>query len=132
MNRKHQWLLAIDGIVNLVIGVILLWFPAGMDQMLGLPPTEAIFYPVILGAVISGIGIALIVEWVGTPGSVRGLGLGGAIAINLCGGGALLLFLVSGSLSIPLRGAVLLWLLAVVVLVIGVAEMAITFRSVDR
>lgn len=86
MKRKHQWLLVIDGIVNLAIGLILLSFPAGMDKVLGLPQSETTFYPVILGAVIFGIGIALFVEWVGASGNIRGLGLGGAIVINICGG----------------------------------------------
>ncbi len=131
MKRKHQWLLVIDGIVNLAIGLILLSFPAGMDKVLGLPQSETTFYPVILGAVIFGIGIALFVEWVGASGNIRGLGLGGAIVINICGGLALLLLLLPGTLPIPLRGVILLWFIAVVVLVIGVAEIVTTFWKYD-
>jgi hypothetical protein len=55
---------------------------------------------------------------------VRGLGLGGAIAINLCGGGVLLLWLASDCLALPLRGRVVLWIVALGVLGIGVAEIA--------
>jgi hypothetical protein len=55
---------------------------------------------------------------------VRGLGLAGAIAINLCGGGVLLFWLASGRLALPLRGRVVLWIVALVVLGIGVAEIA--------
>jgi hypothetical protein len=122
MKPKHKVLLAIDGVVNLVLGAILLFSPAGLVQLLGLPPTNTYFYASILGAVIFGIGVALLLELYGVPSRIRGLGLGGAIAINLCGGGALLVWLLAVPLSIPLRGRVILWVVAAVVLIIGIAE----------
>ena len=42
-------LLIIDGIVNLFLGALLLLFPAGMLQFLGLPPVRNHFYTTILG-----------------------------------------------------------------------------------
>jgi hypothetical protein len=89
-----------------------------------LPETSTFFYPSILGAVIFGIGIALLLEFAGSRARVRGLGLGGAIAINLCGGGALLVWLLAVPLALPLRGKIVLWVVAVLVLAIGVAEVA--------
>jgi hypothetical protein len=127
MNRSHKTLLAIDALVNLLLGVLLLLFPAGMLELLGLPSTSSFFYPSILGAVIFGIGAALCLELWGAPVGVRGLGLGGAIAINLCGGMALLAWLLVNDLQIPLRGHFILWAVAAVVLGIGVVE--IVFRS---
>jgi hypothetical protein len=124
MNNRHQLLLAVDGIVNLVLGAILLFFPAGLVDVLGLPATGSFFYPSILGAVIFGIGLALFVELYGASSRIRGLGLGGAIAINLCGGGALLVWLVGVPLDIPLHGKIILWVVAVLVLLIGLAEIA--------
>jgi len=124
MKSKHKVLLAIDGVVNLVLGAILLLFPAGLVELLGLPPTNTYFYASILGAVIFGIGVALLLEMYGPPSRIRGLGLGGAIAINLCGGGALLVWLLAVPLSIPLKGHVILWVVAAVVLIIGIAEIA--------
>jgi hypothetical protein len=44
------------------------------------------FYPNALGGVLSGIGIALLIEAFREPNGLVGLGLGGAIAINLCDG----------------------------------------------
>jgi hypothetical protein len=123
MNFKHKVLLFIDGVVNLLLGVILLLFPAGLLDLLGLPPTNTHFYASILGAVIFGIGVALLLELYGLRKSIRGLGLGGAIAINLCGGGALAVWLVAVPLSIPLRGKVILWIVAAVVLIIGLVEL---------
>jgi hypothetical protein len=124
MTHRHKVLLAIDAIVNLLLGGILLLFPAGLLDLLGLPETNTFFYPSILGAVIFGIGIALLVELVGCGVNIRGLGLGGAIAINLCGGGALLVWLLAVPLALPLRGKIVLWVVAVLVLAIGVAEIA--------
>ena len=123
MNFKHKVLLFIDGIVNLLLGVILLFFPAGLLDLLGLPPTNTYFYASILGAVIFGIGVALLLELYGFQKRVRGLGLGGAIAINLCGGGALMVWLVAVPLSVPLLGKVILWIAAAVVLIIGLVEL---------
>ncbi|MGB2963038.1 MAG: hypothetical protein WBB69_03540 [Anaerolineales bacterium] len=122
MNRKIHLLLVIDCIVNLLLGLLLLLFPAGLLDYLGLPPTDTYFYTSILGGVIFGIGIALGLEWLGAPNRIRGLGLGGAIAINTCGGGTLLGWLVFGNLSLPLRGQITLWIVVVIVLGIGLME----------
>jgi len=124
MKSKHKILLTIDGVVNLILGAILLLFPSGLAELLGLPPTNTYFYASILGAVILGVGVALFLELYGVRAHVRGLGLGGAIAINLCGGGALLLWLLAMPLCIPLRGKILLWLVAGIVLAIGLVEIA--------
>jgi hypothetical protein len=127
MRSKHTVLLTIDAVVNLLLGAILLFFPAGLMDFLGLPETDTFFYPSILGAVIFGIGIALLLELVGGGMNARGLGLDGAIAINLCGDGALMVWLLAVPLKMPLRGKIVLWSVAVLVLAIGVAE--ITARS---
>jgi hypothetical protein len=112
----------VDGMVNLGLGAILLLYPTGVVAHLGLPETDTFFYTSILGAVVFGIGLALLIELLGTRAKVRGLGLGGAIAINLCGGGVLLVWLIAFPLNIPLRGKIILWLIALLVLAIGIAE----------
>jgi hypothetical protein len=114
--------LTIDGIINLALGILLLFFPLGMAELLGVPQSNVSFYPTILGAVIFGIGIALLIERYGFTRNIRGLGLGGAIAINMCGALALLVWLVSTPLNIPLRGYVILWSIAVIVLLVGIVE----------
>ena len=122
MGKKHMLLLTIDGIINLVLGILLLLFPLGMAELLGVPQSDVNFYPTILGAVIFGIGVALLIERYGFARNIRGLGLGGAIAINLCGALALLVWLVSTPFDIPLRGHVILWSVAIIVLVVGIVE----------
>ena len=122
MKKIHKILLTIDGIINLVLGILLLLFPLGTAELLGVPKSNLNFYPTILGAVIFGIGIALLIERFGVSRNIRGLGLGGAIAINLCGAIALLIWLVSTPFNIPPRGHVILWSIVIIVLLVGIVE----------
>jgi hypothetical protein len=105
MRLKYKILLTIDCIVNILLGTLLLLFPIGVIDLLGLPKTNTNFYPCILGAVILGIGFALFLELAGYAKHFRGLGLGGAILINLVGSLVLVFWLLFGSLSIPIKGA---------------------------
>ena len=122
MKSKHKILLLVDCIVNLLLGVLLLLFPIGIIDLLGLPATNTNFYPSLLGAVIFGIGLALFLELAGYEKHVRGLGLAGAIVINIAGSFVLLCWLIFGSLTIPMRGQIVLWIVGVIVFLIGVAE----------
>lgn len=119
-------LLSIDAAVNLLIGVVLLLFPAGMGTLLGLPLTNTFFYTTIMGAVIFGIGVALVVECWGIDREIRGLGLHGAIAINICGAGALLVWLLLEPGDIPVHGRMVLWAVVGIVFIIAIAEIAAT------
>jgi len=123
MKSKHRMLLIVDGFVNLILGVLLLLFPFGLAAYLGVPQVESAFYPMILGGVILGIGIALLIEAFGFPYQIRGLGLGGAIAINFCGAGVLVGWLLASPLDIPARGYIFLWSLAIIVWAIGGVEL---------
>lgn len=123
MEKKHRVLLLIDAGINLALGIILLFFPLGAAAFFGVPQTDTNLYPSLLGAVLFGIGIALLVDLYGAPQGLRGLGLGGAVVINLAAASALLLWLVLVPFELPTRGVVLLWSTAVVVLVIGFVEL---------
>ena len=122
-HTRDKKLLILDGTVNLLLGAILLCFPMGIASWLGVPEGRPNFYPVILGAVLFGIGVALLLEALGGPKGFRGLGLEGAIAINFCGAGALAVWLVAVPLKIPWRGYVVLWVIAISVLLIGMLEL---------
>jgi hypothetical protein len=115
--------LLIDALINLFLGGLLLTFPSGIVELLGIPKTEQSFYPSILGAVLIGIGLALLLECFGRPKGLVGLGLGGAVAINLCGGIVLGTWLASGRLIIPLRGQAVLWGLVAILVVISATEL---------
>ena len=63
MKKKVSLLLAADAVINLILGLLLLLFPAGLREMFGIPATNTYFYSSILGGVIFGIGVALCLEW---------------------------------------------------------------------
>lgn len=123
MKPKQKILLIVDSIVNLLIGLLLLFFPFGVIDYLGLPAANTYFYPVILGAVIFGIGLALLLEVLGHERKIRGLGLGGAIAINIIGSLVLMGWLMFSSLIIPVRGWIILWVVGLLVFAIGIVEL---------
>ena len=123
MRTKCKILLLIDGIINLLLGILLLIFPFGVAQLIGVPQPSRNFYPTLLGAVIFGIGIALLLEFYGEPRGFHGLGLTGAIVINFCGAGVLTLWLIFVPLNLPLRGYIILWTIAILVLAIGFIEL---------
>ncbi len=116
---KRSRLLAIDGIINLILGVLLVLFPAPVVAALGVPEAAG-FYPSILGGVLVGIGLALFIE---ASGVGSGLGLEGAVAINLCGGLVLAGWLLFADLYIPLRGTLFLWGLVILLVGISVVEL---------
>ncbi len=127
-NPRRALVLFVDGFINLLLGVALLCFHPVADW-LGLPASDTAFYPTILGAVLFGIGIALVWEAVRGEGQLLGLGLGGAVAINLSGGLVLTGWLLFGDLRMPLRGQVILWSLASVLVVISLVELSMRARQ---
>jgi len=108
---ERSSLLKVDAGVNLALGALLIVFPAPVVRAPGVPPAEPAFYPSILGAVLFGIGLALLQEARRSADGLVGLGLGGAVATNLSGGLVLTGWLVAGGLALPLRGHVILWAL---------------------
>jgi len=129
---RRATLLTIDGIINLLLGVLLVAFSEGLVRLLGVPPATNGFYPNILGGVLFGIGIALMMERRNKTGTGVGLGLGGAIAINLCGGLVLCGWLVFGGLALPVRGLIFLWFLVVLLVGISAIELAVGFLGHRR
>ena len=78
-----------------------------------------------------GITIALIIEVYrkDSKNSTSGLGLIGAVCINLCGGIVLLLWLVFGDLGLPAKGYIFLGSLALMLLLISTVELLYAVRS---
>jgi hypothetical protein len=121
MNRAT--LLTIDGIINLLLGVLLVAFPKALVDFLGIPSATPSFYPNILGGILFGIGVALLMERKNTSGGGIGLGLHGAVAINLCGAWVLGAWLMLGGLTLPVRGLIFLWFL--VAMLVGISAIEI-------
>lgn len=132
VEDERSKLLLLDALINVVLGLLLATFPDTVVRFLGVPGTDTKFYPSILGAVLFGIGLALLIEFYRKPSQSPGLGLNGAIAINVCGAVFLAGWLLSGTLDIPLRGQVFLWAVAVVLVVLSGAEWWLTKRIAAR
>jgi hypothetical protein len=113
-------LLELDGIGNVLLGLPLLLFPRLVSEFLGLPDTGSSLYPVVLGAVFVGIGVALLLQRF--QPSFGGLGLGGAMSINLIFGLVLGGWLLLSDADLPLRGVAVLAVLALVLVGISAAE----------
>jgi len=110
------------------IGILCILYPF-VAETIGVPIVENSFYPIILGAVLFGIGIALTIECYRRQGGMIGLGLGGAVAINLSGGIVLILWLIFWDLNIPLRGYFFLWSLAFILVGISLIELLIHLKA---
>lgn len=120
--KQGKTLILIDSIINLLLGVVLLAYSEPIVKLFGLPVTEQYFYPNILGAILFGIGIALYIEY-RRKGELIGLGLGGAISINMMGGIVLFVWLVFGNLNLPIQGKIILWILDVILVGISTLEL---------
>lgn len=120
--NKNTILLMIDAFINYALGILCILYPF-VAKPIGAPLVESSFYPNILGAVLFGIGVALTIECFRKQRGWAGLGLGGAVAINLSGGIVLLFWLILGNLTIPFRGRVFLWGIAVILILISTMEL---------
>ena len=114
-------LLVFDAMVNLALGGLLLACPGPLAQWVGLEPIDPPFILHLFGAVLVGIGVALLI---GTRG---GLGGRGAAAINLCAAVALVLWLLVGNLVLTTEGTVGLWALAA--LLVGLSALHLRARA---
>ena len=122
----RKTLLIIDGVINLALGIVLLLFPSSLVACLGVPSAENSFYQNILGGVLFGIAIALFLESQSTVGNTSGLGLLGAVVVNLCAGLVLGAWLLWGDLELPLRGTVFLW--SLVALLVGISSIELATK----
>ena len=120
---RRSKLLLLDAFVNLGLGLLLLVFPDSVVRFLGVPPAESAFYPSLLGGVLLGIGAALLVEYYRSARGFAGLGLAGAVCINLTAGTVLAGWLLFGEIAISSRGRGFLWALAGVLAAVSAAEL---------
>ncbi len=124
----RRMLLELDGFANILLGLALALFPGPVARILGLPGVEQAFYPSLFGAVLIGIGVALLVERFRRAEHLIGLGLSGALIINLCFGIALAAWLTVADLALPFRGYLVLWILVAVLVGFGSVELWVQLR----
>ncbi len=123
-DHRRRRLLAVDSVINVVLGGCLLAAPVRTIRFLGLPATDTGFYVSVLGAVLVGIGVALWIE----RRNQGGLGLSGAIVINVLGAGTVLVWLLVNPFDIPARGYAVLWSVAAIVLATAAVELTVVVR----
>ncbi len=127
---RRSTLLEFDGAGNLFLGFIFLVFPTSVSELMGLPGGESRFYPTVLGAILFGIGVALLLERFRGSRNITGLGLAGALTINLSFGIALAFWLLATNVELTLLGSVVLSSLAV--LLIGISGVELLTEIKDR
>ena len=116
-------LLWIDAGLNFLLGLVLVSLPPALLRALGLPYPTTVLYPRIFGGVLIGIAVALALEALAP--ALGGLGLGGAIAINLSGAVVLVGCLVSRQSQVSWRGKLVLWYVVAVLVVLSAAELLV-------
>lgn len=132
MALVSRRLLLVDSAANYVLGLPLLIEPDRTARVLGLPDPGNRFYARVLGGVLTGIATALAIEHRRPPDGLVGLGTGGAIAINLLGGGSVAAWLsAEPATKLPRRGRALLGLVAGGVVGLGALEARDVLRAPD-
>jgi len=131
MNKKIT--LIIDAGINLILAILLLSFSPNLADFFGVPISNHNFYPNILGGVFLGITIALCIEAFRKKSNEKNIGLGliGAVCINLSGGFVLLLWLIFGELDLPTKGLTFLWSVDIILLLISSIELVNNLKSTN-
>lgn len=113
-------LLLANALLLLSMGAILAVLPATSVLALGLPAGQPAFYRRLLGAVLVGVGLALMMRVL--PTGLGGLGSHGAIVINLSVALTLAALLLTGVGRSSSQGKRLPWLLVIVLLGLSALE----------
>jgi hypothetical protein len=101
---------------------LLLIAPTLSIRTLGLPAAEPSFWPRVCGALMGGIAFAIAA--VGLNWTSTGIGLGGAIAIDVTLAVTLLSTLVIGPTAPTRRGRLLLWVLVLALVALALVSVA--------
>ena len=117
-----QQLLWLEIILKGGTGLALLLAPSPLARLIGLPPVGAPFWPRALGSVLVGMAVAAAFG-VGL-GRSNGLGLAGAAVVNVAAAVFIVAELTIGAPGLARRGRLFLWLLAGVLAILSLVELA--------
>ena len=117
-----EQLLWIEFVVKLASGAVLALAPKLLARITGLPPAESPFWPRLLGGILIGIAVAALVE-VRFKSSI-GLGLAGAVSVNVAAAATIGSLLILGQGGSSRRGRFALWLAAAGLLILALVEIA--------
>ncbi len=110
------------------IGLLLVFLPITTARMAGLPHGNTAFWPRLFGAALLGIAGAFAVEGYNLAGGAieaKGLGLGGAVIINLTAILSLFGTLIFSAVATR-RGKVVIWLMILLLLFLTLFEIGHT------
>lgn len=116
-----QQLLWIETLVKLAPGLALLLAPGWTARALGLPRDPTGFWPRLLGGTLVGLAAGFVLE--GWIGNVHGIGLAGALAVNLAAAGTIAGLLILGKAAPSRRGRILLWLAVALLVLLALLEL---------
>jgi hypothetical protein len=116
-----EQLLWLETLLKFVPGALLALAPIATLRVLGLPRPDTGFWPRLCGVLLVGIAGALFLE--GTSRG-HGLGLAGAIIINLSGASLLATLLVLEAGPDSARGRATVWLVVCALVTLSVFEIA--------
>jgi fluoride ion exporter CrcB/FEX len=102
--------------------LLLLMVPGAMATVAGLPKPQHTLYARLLGAMLVGVGLAIVLE--GSEPTSTGLGAGGAFAVNCTGALVLAVLLVFGRLDLPVRGRIVTWTVVGLLGLMGLTQLA--------
>lgn len=122
MECQLQQVLWIETLVKLAGGLVLSLAPLTAIRVLGLSRTDSSFWPRLLGALLIGLAGAAFLEG-RYPGS-HGLGVGGAVIVNLAGAAMLATLLALKVAAPSTRGRMVLWTLVALLLILSLLEIA--------
>jgi hypothetical protein len=122
MGSGVDQLLWFETLLKLSSGLLLALVPLTVIKILGLPPAESAFWPRLLGSVLVGLSGATFLE--GAMASTRGLGLAGAIVINLAAAAMIALSSLLGGGATTRRGKLVQWGIVTLLFALSLAEIA--------
>ncbi len=117
-----EQLLWIEFLTKLAVGIPLLLMPRVLARVLGLPPAESPFWPRLIGGLLIGLATAALIE-VRFKSSI-GLGLAGAVSMNVAAAATIGSLLIMGQGGPTRRGRFALWLVAAVLMIQALVEIA--------
>jgi hypothetical protein len=114
--------------LKLAGGLTLALVPVTASRVFGLPISGSAFWPRLLGAVLVGLALATVLQGdtllKGAFTHGRGLGLAGAIAVNLTSAAMLAAQLVMARAAATKRGNAALWALVLLLTALSLFELA--------
>ncbi|MGH1417467.1 MAG: ABC transporter permease [Hyphomicrobiaceae bacterium] len=121
-----QNLLYLDLIFKLASGLLLIAAPLLVCKIFGLPNPTTGFWPRLLGGVLIGHAGGLFLELAVPKANGFGIGLGGALIVNLATAGMIATLLIFKAAGSTRRARFTLWLLTIALVLLSGAQLAHT------